>query len=496
MSFSVVLAGILGTLGAWTAFVLTRGTPGYRRLGFLFLAIQVMVATSPMILHAVAWESTAGKFGLTMMTQTGARVVAGSSYGIFAGLLATGWIHGIVGASIVCLATFLGTTRIPTSVIDSGTLRFSPSRTWWSLRLPLARHWWITALLATAMLAATEMTIADLYGLRTLADEFYLLYAASPSSGSIIRTCILPSIFLIGGISWWFVSRRRFLALGRSDSDHMEEGSVPETSQKNLLTAALLALTLMTLSAFAPVFSMILKLGQHTEIISGQIYQGWSLWLLVERLLEAPMLFLDEYYWTAILACFTGSISLIIAWPLASLSRAFPKHRIAIDLSTLAIATIPGPIIAMTLIHLFQLPIFGFAYAYELTIFPTSLALLARAVPISYWVLRIGYSAVPDHMIESSTLQKNWISRLLQSERHLVRASLIQAWLISTLHASGDLPATLPILPPGMTTVGSRLFGLLHSGARFQEAALAFWYLIGVTSIGLTLFVSARRLPR
>ena len=35
-----------------------------------------------------------------------------------------------------------------------------------------------------------------------------------------------------------------------------------------------------------------------------------------------------------------------------------------------------------------------------------------------------------------------------------------------------------------MTTVGSRLFGLLHSGARFQEAALAFWYLLAIALLG------------
>jgi iron(III) transport system permease protein len=54
--------------------------------------------------------------------------------------------------------------------------------------------------------------------------------------------------------------------------------------------------------------------------------------------------------------------------------------------------------------------------------------------------------------------------------------------------ASGDVPATLPVIPPGMTTVGTRLFGLLHSGARYQESALAIWYLLAVAAISLVLF--------
>ena len=59
--------------------------------------------------------------------------------------------------------------------------------------------------------------------------------------------------------------------------------------------------------------------------------------------------------------------------------------------------------------------------------------------------------------------------------------TLLLSWL------QGDVPATLPVVPPGVTTVGTRLFGLLHSGARYQEAALAIWYLAVVLVISLFL---------
>ncbi len=57
--------------------------------------------------------------------------------------------------------------------------------------------------------------------------------------------------------------------------------------------------------------------------------------------------------------------------------------------------------------------------------------------------------------------------------------------LAAAVVGSGDVPATLPVIPPGVTTVGTRLFGLLHSGARYQEASLAIWYMLGVVIIGL-----------
>ncbi len=40
-----------------------------------FLASLVVAIAMPMILHAAAWEATAGKFGWMIMTQTGARAV-------------------------------------------------------------------------------------------------------------------------------------------------------------------------------------------------------------------------------------------------------------------------------------------------------------------------------------------------------------------------------------------------------------------------------------
>jgi iron(III) transport system permease protein len=72
-------------------------------------------------------------------------------------------------------------------------------------------------------------------------------------------------------------------------------------------------------------------------------------------------------------------------------------------------------------------------------------------------------------------------------DRPLLERSLVAASLVAAVVASGDVPATLPVVPPGVTTVGTRLFGLLHSGARYQEAALAIWYVGAVGAISLVL---------
>ncbi|MDC0278721.1 hypothetical protein OAL43_00800 [bacterium] len=494
MTFSVVIAAVLGIISGWSVFVLHRGGKWLRCLSKVILSLHVMAAVFPMVLHAAAWESTAGKFGWAIMTQTGTRTIAGAPYASFGGLLASGWIHGLIGTSIVCLATFLGTNRIPQVITDDGSLRMSPLARWWKLRFPLAAPWWMTALVATAMLAATEMTVADLYGFRTLADEFYLLYAAEPTLTSVIQTCVLPLILFGVGSVWLSIAWKRLIPLQSIRLNHNEQSGEPFSSRIQIL-ATIVSLSTAAMVTAIPGSSMVVKLGQVIELQQGSVSTTWKLNTLLHRLLEAPTLFADEYYWTIVIAVVTATASIVIAWPLAAWGRMHPKIGKTIDFLTLAIAIIPGPVVAIWVVYFFQLQIPGFADLYERSVLPTVLALQARSLPIVYWVLRSGYSSMQKELLESAALEIPWTRRLFRIDRILLRRNLRIAWLVSAVVASGDIAATLPVIPPGMTTVGTRLFGLLHSGARYQEAALAFWYIIAIISAFLFVLLSEKHRP-
>ena len=108
-------------------------------------------------------------------------------------------------------------------------------------------------------------------------------------------------------------------------------------------------------------------------------------------------------------------------------------------------------------------------------------------MPAAYWVLRAGYRGLDNHLLETAQFDHSWFRRIWVIDRPLLKGSLCVAAVVAAIVASGDVPATLPVVPPGVTTVGTRLFGLLHSGARYQEAALAMWYLTVVLMISLVL---------
>ena len=155
------------------------------------------------------------------------------------------------------------------------------------------------------------------------------------------------------------------------------------------------------------------------------------------------------------------------------------------DLTTIVMIAIPGPIVGLTVVSIFQSNVPGFRTLYQQTLMPTILALLVRAGPVAYWVLRSGYRGIDHSVLDAAQLESSWLRRMWSIDRPLLKVNLIAASLAAALMASGDVPATLPVIPPGVSTVGTRLFGLLHSGARYQEAALAIWYVLAVVVICL-----------
>ena len=270
------------------------------------------------------------------------------------------------------------------------------------------------------------------------------------------------------------------------------ESAVPEDDDQETPTsvccvAAAVAILIGLLIVLVPLGGLFVKVGHDVEINQGSLVATWSVSRTAQRLWEAPVIFAAEYQWTAIIAVSVAFSALLIAWPLAAAGRQRRRLELGLDLLTIGLVLLPGPLVGLMVVRFFQLPIPGFSTLYQQTLVPTILSLLFRAVPAAYWVLRAGYRGLDNQLLDTARLDYSWIKRLWGIDRPLLQGSLLAAGITAAIVASGDVPATLPVVPPGVTTVGTRLFGLLHSGARYQEAALAMWYLAGVLAISLFL---------
>ncbi|MCA9139787.1 MAG: hypothetical protein KDB00_23605 [Planctomycetales bacterium] len=492
MGLSVLVAATIGIpLAFLISLVSRRSITGNGILRYCVFSMVACLAT-PMILHAAAWEATAGKFGWLTFSQTAARTYTGFA-GQYGGLVACVWIHGLYGAAMVALATWFGTTRVAPDVIDQSRFDGGPIWSWWMIRLPIAAPWVSTGLLATAILAATEMTVVDLYGVRTLADEFYLFHAAEPSITSIMMVLVLPCVLAIALITMLFFSRHRRFDVRLIDTGELRgpDSAITTTTGKAAhRCAGVCAVLIATLMFAFPLAGLVMKTGQQVTVSTERDAGAtivWSAKHAFEMLASAPAEFSREYLWTAALAGLTSLICLPLGWVTASLTRLRPSAARWIDIGSLVIFLIPGPIVGLVTIHLFTLPVPGFHELYHDSLVPTVFALMVRALPVSYWIIRAGYSGLDSAILDLSKMDLSWWRRMWLVDRALLVRPLMIAGFCSAVMASGDVPATLPVLPPEVVTVGTRLFALLHSGARNQEASLAFWYVGSIVIVAVAI---------
>ncbi|TWT82980.1 hypothetical protein CA13_44430 [Planctomycetes bacterium CA13] len=491
VAVAVSISLAIGIPSAWATDILSRSGFIGRWLAHAFILAMIMAIAIPLILHAAAWEATAGKFGWLTMTQTGSR-----SFEAFRGLVASGWIHAVVGSAIVTVATWYGTRSQSRGMIEATSLDVGPLRAWWTIQLPVAWPWVFAACVANAGLAATEMTVVDLYGYRTIADEFYLFYAVNPNLISVIVTCGVPlaiAFTFIGIVifSSNSLSRRCRLTQTRQEMDLGEHAEKPGLLI-TLIAAAIVTASLLVVVA-VPVVGLIAKAGHQIVITDNHVSTDWSLARAMSQVMTAPRVFAREYQWTMVLGFVTGLLATLLAWPLASIGRKNESAERIMDIASVVMFCIPGPIVGLTVVGLFQYNIPLFRFLYEMTIVPTVMALSVRAIAVAYWVLRSGYRSIDNSVLASAKLDSLWWQCFWRIERPLLSGTLVTSILAVAIVASGDVPVTLPVAPPGVSTVGTRLFGLLHSGARYQEAALALWYLAMVLLLALAIGVGVHR---
>ncbi|MEO1525037.1 MAG: hypothetical protein AAFX06_06355 [Planctomycetota bacterium] len=487
MCFSGLIAAMIGVALAWSVSQLNTTSRFLRLIRLYVLLCAITALAVPMILHAAAWEATAGKFGWLTFSQTAARTYTGFA-GQYGGMVACAWVHGLVGAALVALATWFGMTRIPVAVSEQARLDGQWGTAWWRVLLPIAWPWVVGALLIVTMLAATEMTVVNLYGVRTLADEFYLRHAHQPSSVSLLMVLVAPAALCIGIVTWATTLRRR---IPPWSSKAVAREPISEAGGVARGIAVMLALSLATLLTVFPLSGLVLKTGHQVTVDAdtGDASIGWSLQQVSTTLGRAPAEFGREYVWTMILACLVPLLCVPLAWGLGAVSRSRAKLRSVLDFGSLLMFLIPGPMVGLLVIRFFAVPVPGFRELYTTSLLPTVLALSFRALPICYWILRTGYAATDTAVLDQASLELSWWRRLWWIDRGLLARPLALATLISAVYSSGDVPATLPVVPPEVVTVGTRLFALLHSGARYQEAALAFWYVAAVVTVTLLMTV-------
>jgi len=356
----------------------------------------------------------------------------------------------------------------------------------------LASGVWVIAM------AASDMTVTDLYQIRTLAEELYTDYAtggdvrgvaAGPSL--VAFTAALAGLVMVGlsaaMVPAWRGGERpcvRF-TLGR--------WRIPATA---LVGAVLL------LVVGVPVGNLIYQAGTVVEHVGADRVRGWSAGRFWELLLPAPATyrvsalwqFRREFSWTLVIGACAATMSVAVAVPLAWWARRGGVSAFVMaGLTSLGLATM-GPLVGLALIWLFTLSDHPWlVWSYDRTILAPILAACWRSLPLSLLICWVSLGSVSRSLVDCATLDgAGRLTRLWHAGVMPRGSSLGVAWLVALAVALGELSATILVAPPGVRTISIRLFGLLHAGVENQAAAVCLM-ILGLYGVVTGLLVTAIR---
>lgn len=463
-------------LGLLLALLLAKTDIVGRRL--LWLVTAAMLFT-PIYLQAAAWEAGFGRLGwYTLMNdQMAAPLLTSWRAAIWIHIVAAApWVTVIVAAAL----KYVDAEQEEAARMDGG-LRGA-------LMHVVAPH--LLAALGAAAIwvfvtTAAEMTVADLFFIPTFGRELYNSFGMGDTPAEVWRFA-WPGFALTAALALAAAACLAYLSpLGLSLTTR---SATPYALGRWRPAASLLAFTLVLFLTAAPLVNLCVKAGWVAEVAATDRARSWSATRFVETVVGSPWRFREELSWSIAIGAVAATATIAVAAPLALWGRRGDWRSVPLALlSAVSLAT-PGPLFALAMVSVFSRDLGPINSLYDRTIFAPVLATAFRAFPFAAVILWIGFRSLDERVLESSQLDgAGFGGRLLRVAAPLRGSLVIVAWLVVFAIASGDLSSTILVAPPGVTTAAIRVFGLIHSGVRYQEsglclAALGLYFLAAVAA--------------
>ncbi len=455
-------------LGVTLAFLLTRTDLVGRRAMALVVGLMLLV---PLYLQAAGWLAGFGLQGWSSQVYAVPPWIEGWRGAI--------WIHGLAALPWVTLIVSAGLLFVEPELEEDALLDTSPRGVLWHVTLPRSAGAVGVAALWVAIVTAGEMTVTDLFQIRTYAEEIY----TQISLGSPIEELTvgwLPSLALViflaaGGLALcariapaprWPVWRRTLVfSLGAW----------------RWPVSVLIGLLLLVLIG-VPLANLVYKAGLMTTATSDGLLRSWSLGKTLTIVAGSPWKFASEFRWSLLLGTLSATSSVALAAALAWFSRCGIKATVCTLALVAALLAVPGPLLGLGLIWLLNRPELPWlTNLYDYSILAPWLALTLRALPLAVLVLWHALRSIPQETLEAAALDGagGW-ARLLWIALPQRRIAMVVAWLVALAVSLGDLAASILVVPPAVMTLSIQIFSKLHYG---QEDDVA-----GICLAGIALF--------
>jgi iron(III) transport system permease protein len=490
---------IIGTLsfavpvGCTLAWIIFRSDVLGRRVGLALLATLLFV---PLYLQVAGWQAAFGPQGWWQM---GYRPLG--SPALLQGWRGAIWIHATAALPWVAFMVGLGLLLIPRSVEEAARLSGSWWRVAFSISLPLSRTTIVAATVWTAVVTAGEMTVTDVFQIRTYAEELFLGFAGDTliiPPGAPAQLRVLPGILLVAvatGLAWLVSSYLLSDELGLTWTSPQR---VPLGRWR--WPVSIVVMSALGLLVGVPLFGLITKLGTVVEQVGDDRVRRWSarkaLDLLVTGTRPAPIKFAEEFGWSLAIGNLASLAAVAIGGLLAWRSRTSQIAKIGAVVLLATSLALPGPLVGLGLIHLLNQRDWPWVvYLYDRTILAPCLAMTIRCLPLTLLILWHGLRSLPRDLVDAAKLDGvGPVGMVTQLIAPLRGQHFLFAWLVGLTIAIGDLATSILVLPPGITTLATRIFGLVHYGVEDQLAALCLCTIVLFAFLSTIVILVCRRL--
>lgn len=477
-------------VGTFLAIVIAKTTlSGRHFLQWLLLAWLFV----PLFVQAASWQAALGQGG--WLLPEGPFDDQGV---LLSGWTAAVWVHGMAGIPWVTLLVVAALRTIPREAEEDALIDAPAGKVLLAVSLPRAKAGILTGALWVAVVCLGEITVTDLFQVRTFAEEVYTSASVGSLSGPImpllndegqadfatsdlvwgtmIAVCLVS--VLLAAIAEWLPSAH-FFTLDESWRWRLRRSQFP---------LAVITWVLITSLVGVPLVSLVGKAGIQATRTETGIVRDWSATKAAELVARSPGEHRREAGWSIAIGATSAALAtvlgVLLAWALRTgrLPLAFTAFVLAIMFA------LPGPLVGVWLIrllnHATESPWAWLNSWYDNTILAPVLAQGVRTLPLATLLIWSQFASLSQPMLDSATSEgANWWRQLGKIAMPLRANAILAAFCLSFIVAVGELAATILVAPPGVSTLSIRIFGLLHYGADDQVSAICL-ALVLVTGVG------------
>jgi len=456
----------LGTALGW---VLSRTNVPGKSLGMAVVGLLLLV---PLYLQTAAWQAGFGLQGWLAMHTGGD--------GWLEGWPGTIWVHSMAAVPWVALIAGVGFRLVEPKLEEQALLDASERQVFFRVTMPGVLPAVGLAALWVAIFTSGEITVTDMFGVRTYAEELYTSTALGPRLGegpmAALPGVVLTAVILLGGL----VLCGRLMPHNRPLS--LRWCRIVRLGRWRWPTAVVVGVFLLLLAG-VPLGNLIYKAGVLVTQTDVGRERSWSFVKCVTMTVESPWMYQREFGWSLLIAAVAASVAVVVAVCLAWLARRGGWRSWPALLTAAVCLALPGPLVGIGLIHLLNRDNPLLIYLYDNTITAPFLALLVKSLPISLFVMWHSLASVSREMLDSAAV--DGASPLMRMVKVVLPGrlwALAVAWLLAFALALGELGASILVVPPGVETLSIHIFGLLHYGVEDRVAAISL-ALIGMFSV-------------